>query len=265
MNAAMCVIINLSWRLVLTLTCCTIRFKSEGLEEFRQGITSSSGRPRICIQNHISFIDAVVGVTVFPASAAGDVKMMASNHLFNMPVIGTLAEAMGHLKVPFQTHDTKTDAPPPIDDRSDPLIPKKGSIANFHVDVDEMQKTLVEFEEWVTSGKIGAYFPEGRMNPNPAKLQMFRAGGFTLPTKVDCEIWCLVTLGNDSCWSRKGAVGGKPCKIALKAFRLCESSFALVNEAGGENPNVFLANAAQKRMQAELDKLVAEGWAKTQS
>merc|ERR1719433_236679 len=136
-----------------------------------------------------------------------------------MPVIGTFAQACGHLCVPFKSRGEN----------------------DFSVDKDKVAEVQRIMEEHVAAGNIGAWFPEGKLNTGDAtQLQTFRAGGFALPAKIDCEIWCVAHVGIGACWPASGTLGGKPCRIKVKYFRLCESSSALADTmpapSAGDDP-----------------------------
>merc|ERR1712039_296116 len=133
-----------------------------------------------------------------------------------------------------------------------------------------VQRTM---EDHVAAGNLGAWYPEGKLNTgNPCQLQTFRAGGFTLPAKIDCEIWCIAHVGNATCWHPKASVGGQPCHIKVKYFRLCESSFALADSmpkiASSDDPvrarSLYIAKCAQEAMQSVIDALLLDKWASVQ-
>jgi len=251
--------LTLMWRLMFSL-CFWIRFDCDGLDEFRKSMQGT--KPRILIQNHISFLDAMIGASCGPISTAWNQKSLGSDHLFKMPALGTIMQAWGHLCVPFKTQKTKQ-----ADSGNSGGDPSKrpGSVADFSVDKDKVARVMKEFEDHVASGGIGSWFPEGRMNPDPipSKLQTFRAGGFSIATNVDCEVWCMVTFGNEVCWPRKASLGGNPCRIGVKYFKLCDSTFEYFKKANidesddKKHQRLYIANEAQRLMQAEYD-LMAE-------
>ena len=60
---------------------------------------------------------------------------------------------------------------------------------------------------------------------------------------------------------------GKPCKIGVKFFRLCESSHGLLKELGADISDhhaatICLANTAHDRVQEHVNQLVADGYGK---
>lgn len=253
----------IGWKLTLMITCCVVSIKKTGADEVMKDLVAKDGKPRLIIFNHLSFFDTILITTMYPLSVVSQTKMMASEHLFRMPLIGTIVKGPGHFKVPFKNQETKK-----ADEGTEPQAPgKKGSVADFSVDKEAVAKVMEQFEEHVRSGKVGAWFPEGRLNPHPKTMQTFRAGGFALATHMDVAIYCGVFAGFEVFWHRKSALGGTPSNCAVHNFKLCDSSFDLVKELSDGKEDltekakcILIANHAQKRMQEERDRLVAEGW-----
>lgn len=223
-----------------------LSFQMTGIQDMRNGLNAAGGKPRCLLLNHLSFFDSILVTGLLPFHAISDMKTFAAGHVMKLPVVGTISTACGHLTVPFA--GTKD--------------------GDFSVDKEAVAKVQKEMDEHVRAGGIGCWFPEGQLNSGDGtKLMQFRAGGFHLPSSVDCEIWCVCALGNAVMWPRKAAVGGIRAKIGLTCFRLCESSLSLVEnvEATEGVPlerakALHLANLAQNRFQEELDKHVAGGW-----
>merc|ERR1712196_3022 len=95
---------------------------------------------------------------------------------------------------------------------------------------------------------------------DPCELQQFRAGGFAIPEEVDCEVWCIAFVGNSKCWPRDAAIGGFPCRIAVKLSCLCASSACFLKDAGLANADsrerqLHLARFAQERVQRDVLEL----------
>jgi len=231
----------------MKLACCWVRTRYDGLDEFREGMNESAGKPRCVLANHVSFLDSFLMLGCMPFSEIAGVKTMAAGHLLKLPFIGTICRACGHLIVPF----------------------KSSGDSDFSVDKEAAAEVQSLFQEHVADGGIGVWYPEGKMNTGDVtKLNIFRAGGFLLPAKIDCEIWCVAHLGNAACWPLSG-LGGKPCNIEAQFFRLCESSKDLADSMpapkAGEDllraRSIFLANQAQEAMQAAVDGIISEGWA----
>lgn len=247
-------IIGFGFQLTNLLSCCVLGRRIK-VDEMNASLSASPGKPRLVILNHLSFMDTILISSLISLRNISEVKMLAAEHLFNMPFIGLLVKSAGHLKVPFKTQATKKTGD------------EEGSVADFSVDKDQIQKVMDQFDNWVRDGHIGSWFPEGRMNPNPPVLQQFRAGGFALAVHTDCEIWCAVSAGLEVFWPRKSAVGGSPANVSLEAFCLCKSSHALIEELSAGKTDVddkqrgiLIANHAQHLMQERRDKIVAEGW-----
>lgn len=254
-----------SWTLMMWVCCCIVPIKKTGVDEVKKDMLAGNGKPRLMIFNHLSFFDTILICTIFPLSVIAQTKMMSSEHLFRMPLIGTIVKGPGHFKVPFKSQETKKEEAPA--EGAAPLN-ARGSVADFAVDKDEIAKVMAAFEAHVASGKIGAWFPEGRMNPHPKEVQQFRAGGFAIATHIDTAIYCGVFAGFEVFWNRKSALGGVPSNCAVHTFKLCDSSYALAKElAGGDDSKlsekekcVLIANHAQKRIQEERDRIVNDGW-----
>jgi len=231
----------LSWRFTFAL-CPWISIKLDGVQEMRQAIAQSAGRPRVILANHQCFLDTVLSVAILPLSQVGHVKMMVSSHLFKMPILGFLVRTMDHLCIPFTSRGAD----------------------DFSVDTEAAEKTMQQLEDWVKAGHIGGWFPEGRMNPgDPAHLSTFRAGGFGLASRNDVEIWLGVFVGNADCWPREAPVGGRPSRIHIRTMRVCASTADLLRNAGlGENVAderqrcIFLANHVQEMCQRETDSML---------
>lgn len=230
----------LMWRMLLACSCW-VRLDVEGLAEFRSKL-AQSGRPAVIVSNHASFMDTILLVTFMPLAQQAKIKMMVSSHLLNMPIIGTIATAMGHKAVPFKA---------------------TGADGTFELDKELMAKRQQELELHVASGGLAGWFPEGTMNRGDVReISTFRAGGFTLAVHVDVEIWCVAFHGNAACWPRTAPVGGRPCTIRARIFQLCESSHMYVRDAGVEvskerEASIHIANGAHEKVQAAVKELCA--------
>lgn len=229
-----------------TLFTPWVKIRREATAQLRSGLAAGRGKPRLLLMNHASFMDSFLVLGSLPYVDIADCRTMSASYLFNMPLVGGLAEGCNHLPVVFQSkHD-----------------------GDFSVDKDKAAEVQRKMNEHVRAGGIGAWYPEGAMNPgDPTKLQTFRAGGFGIATNIDCEIWCICYVGQAKCWPRKSQIGGKPANIGLTTFKLCPSSFELAKKAEvpegtdpGRAQSVFLANYAQEKMQNEMDALVQKGW-----
>lgn len=232
----------LAWRCTLCLSCW-IRRRMDGHAEFKAQF-GNAGRPTILITNHTSFLDTIQLVAAMPLNQVFKVRMMVSDFLLKMPALGTIVRAMGHIAIPFKGG--------------------KGS-DNMELDKDLLVERQKEFENHVMQGGIGAWYPEGKMGDS-TDLAQFRAGGFVLAVDNDVEIWCAAHVGNSVCWPRKATVGGRPCRIGFKLFKLCDSSHDFVKDAGDARARaVFLANASRDRIQQAVNELVADGFVASKS
>jgi len=202
----------------------------------------SSGRSCLIVGNHTSFMDTLVAVVANPLRNVGSVRMMVGNHLFRMPFLGTIVKAMGHESVPFKQDE---------------------ATQKWTLDKEEMAARMKDLEAHVDRGGHLAWFPEGALNlGDPHKVGMFRAGGFVIPVHIDVEIWIMAAVGNSVCWPPSSTVGGRPATMALKMFRLCESSHDFLSKLPDDEKerSVFLANTAHDRVQKFVDEFVAEGF-----
>jgi len=226
----------MGWRVALVL-CFWIGIRIEGAEAMRVNM-GSTGKPCIIVANHTSFLDTVLLVAFMPLAKVGKVKMMASSHLLEMPCIGRIVSAMGHLDVPSES--------------TEELMAERQQILEDHL----------------RRGGIAGWFPEGKMNPGDThKVQTFRADGMAMAVRVDVEVWCVAFVGNSRCWPRKAAVGGFPSRLGASIFRLCDSTHGLLEEAalpeGADDEqakSTYLANRAQAEIKTKVFALVADGF-----
>lgn len=244
---ARCLILmtSVSWRLAFFL-CRWIRLDIRGLREFREQL-GSTRRPAVLVMNHASNMDTVLSVPLAPLRRAHDFRLLTSSHIYNVPILHDIQEAQGHIPVPFKEALNQ---------------------ANYAVDSEKMNQEIDALEAYMRKGGIVTWFPEGNRNRDDARqLKQFRAGGFVLPARVDCEIWCFALAGTSDCWPVADVIGGKPARLGCTIFRLCGSSHELLADAdvpeGAESERakcLFLANLVQKRIQGEVDLLAAEGF-----
>lgn len=232
----------LAWRIAL-FCCCWIRTHVEGLAAFRSAL-GKSGRSPVIVANHASFMDTILLVTFMPLSQMAKIKMFISSHLLNMPLLGTICEAMGHMAVPFTSGDSR----------------------EFKVDKEKMAERMRELEAHVASGGCAGWYPEGTMNRVDTRdVQIFRAGGFVLAAHLDVEVWCVAFQGNTVCWPASAPVGGRPARIGVKISQLCESSHVHIAD-GKTDPCderaacLCLSNSSRERVQQAVSQLVEEGY-----
>jgi 1-acyl-sn-glycerol-3-phosphate acyltransferase len=233
------VLTALAWRCVFACSFW-IREEIDGLQELRTELKASN-TGAVIIANHLSFLDTILLVALMPVTEISRVKMFVSSHLLKIPLLSTIVKAMGHLVVPF----------------------KSAAEGKFEVDKDLMAERQAMLETHVKAGGIAGWFPEGAMNPgeNALEVAQFRAGGFSLAVNVDVPIWCVALVGNDRCWPRRAALGGRPSRIGVKVFKLCDHSTELAAKGGDSqrDQQVYLADLAHQKIQEAVDELSANG------
>lgn len=224
--------------------CCWISIKADGFADLRTTM-GTSGRPVLIIANHASFFDIVLITLLLPLQKLTKIKMLVSHKLFKAPGLGQIVYCMGHLGVPNYRPD------------NDEAREKFRSV---------MRARLEEFEEHVSAGGYGGWFPEGKLNPgDTSKLLRFRKGGFQPAVRIDAELWCITTCGNAVSWPGKGW-GGKPARIGARIHLLCDSTHSFLTAAGfppggnEEEACLFFAEQAQLSVQRFIDEFVAEGF-----
>lgn len=85
------------------------------------------------------------------------------------------------------------------------------------------------------------------MNKNPRTLQTLRRGAFALPIAHKKRIWGFVNVGCEKAWPARSPIGGFPCDIYVRAFKITDDASAF--------DNVSLAEHAGSVMQKNLDEL----------
>lgn len=251
-----------AWWLMMKFMCCILSLKKEGVDEANKALLENDGKPRLIMMNHNSFMDALCVATLMSSRVGGNMKAFASGHLFDMPFLGGISIGAGHFKIPFASQ--KTEKVEPTSDN----MKAQGSVADFSVDKDAVAESQKGFNDWVRSGHVGAWFPEGRLNPNPNVMQTFRAGGCKVAAEIDCQIYGICFAGFEVFWNRKAPVGGAPANCSIKAFKLCDSSFSLLKElAKGQYDSIdekekslLIANYAQAEFQKKRDEQNADPW-----
>lgn len=239
----------IAFRVVLCL-CCWIHIDVEGFEALDKDF-GASGRPTVMLANHTSLLDVILALAQLPIAKVGLVKMFVSNHLFEIPGLGLIVKAQGQIAVPFKT--------------------TKNELDKFELDAELMAERMKQLEEHVASGGTAGWFPEGRMNrKNPRQLEVFRAGGFTIPVQLDVEIWGCAFVGNPVCWPTDAPIGGKPAHIGMKMVQVCKSTHQCIANSDAANQDerhkcIFLANLAHDRLQQAVNELIQEGYEATDS
>lgn len=90
-------------------------------------------------------------------------------------------------------------------------------------------------------------FPEGQLNKTPRKIQTLRRGAFTLAIAHKKPIWGFINVGCEKAWPYTSAMGGFPCDIYVRAFK--------VTDDASKFDNIQLADHAGKIMQEQLDEI----------
>jgi len=92
-------------------------------------------------------------------------------------------------------------------------------------------------------------FPEGQLNRDPRKVQVFRRGSFQLALQHNVSIWGCCIRGCDITWPRYMAIGGLPARIEWKVWRIIDHCADL--------PIEDLTAKCQDEMQQAIDTLYA--------
>jgi len=237
LNKTIIAVFTVPTRIILFL-CCWIQIRTHGFDANNCKKMGSSGRPVLFVANHASLFDIFMLITVLPFSKVTNVKLLVSFKLFNIPFLGNLLYAMGHLPV---RNSCKTD-----------------DEALRRVTSGENENVIQEFIEHIQQGGHGGWFPEGRVNfKNPHQVLMFKKGGFAAAVDLDVEVWCISFIG---C-----GVPGTPARIGASISCLCDSTHSLLAEAGlsldksRDDCLMFLAGHSQATVQKGIDNLVTEG------
>jgi len=234
------------WRCAFAICSCWLRIDWEGAAALEEA--GKSGRPVFLAVNHASFLDIPVACVAMPWRLAGDGKtLMAHGHL-RLPFLGRLAEAVGHMPVPFKNTSTRGD---------------------FSVDKEKMASIMTQVDDHIRAGGHLGVFPEGDLNKDWKNLQRFRAGGLEVAIRHDMEVWALVIAGTADSWPEGEMVGGSPAQIRMCAKLLHSSAsesakHLAVPEAGIRAHAEALADDMHTSMQQMLNSVLvnsSEPWA----
>ncbi|CAK0796949.1 unnamed protein product, partial [Prorocentrum cordatum] len=228
--------ISKSWQLALRV-CCWLRVDASGLRPLED---AGGGERRLFIcANHASYMDTVLICAYMPRHLVGEAKtLMARKHL-GMPVLGRIANHVGHMPVPFTS----------------------SSRGNYAVDKAKMAELMANVDRCIEGGGHLAIFPEGDLNPEPDVLLPFRAGGMDICIRHDMEVWAWVMTGQADCWPVDAAIGGRPSSIQLRAERLHHSAREAAARLAGPGADareqaIALAADLRARMQGMLDEML---------
>lgn len=224
------------WRVAFRL-CCWIRVETAGLAALRHA--GKSGRRVFMAVNHTSWLDTPVACAFLPDHLVGDTKtLMARGHL-KLPILGRLANAIGHLPVPFTSRER----------------------GDMSVDRERLAETMERTEAHLRAGGHLALFPEGDLNPEWHNLLPFRAGGIELAINFDMEVWGWTVAGAADCWPCTATLGGSPCVIRNKAVLVYPSAKDAAERIAGADADLktqarALADDLRGKMQRSLDELL---------
>lgn len=233
---------HFSWRWALRLCGCWIRIT------FNRDKEAPSGLSMVYVANHQSFLDAMLMTAFSPSSTVAKIRMLASAHLMAFPGLSAIICACGHVLIP--------------------VVRNKECEAEMCTRGEQIRQRMELYKHHVQRGGHASWFPEGRLNRgDPTKLELFRAGGFSVATELDVEVWCVAIVGASLCWPPTARIGGRPAKIHVRQFRLCASSHDFLRAAGvsaeqagddGTNAKIYLAKTAQDAIQAAVDEMVSK-------
>jgi len=221
------------WSIALRI-CFWIRLEDSGLKRLQEAGTR--GRQVFMAINHVSWLDTPLVCAHMPDHLIGDAKtLMAKLHL-GLPILGRLAQAIGHMPVPFLSNKS------------------------FNVDKQKLAKTMDRLNAHLAAGGHLAIFPEGDLNAKWHTLLPFRAGSLELCIRYDMEVWGWVFAGTADCWPSTVALGGSPAAIRTSAAMLYASAKAAAQNLAGPDADlrtqaVALAGDMRSRMQRSLDEL----------
>lgn len=98
-------------------------------------------------------------------------------------------------------------------------------------------------------GQFDDSFPEGQLNRNPRQIQTLRRGAFSLPIKHARAVYGFVNVGCERAWPHGAAMGGFPCEIDVRLFK--------VTDDASKYNNIELAELAGREMQRTMDAIHA--------
>jgi len=163
----------------------------QALKQLGKSLDSSNKRPVFLLANHSSFFDTMLTVHLLGWKTLMKTRTYMKADLFNIPFLSAICKGCGH----FPVHFTSAEAD------------------KFSADKQKMDAMQPMVDAHLDKGGLLAFFPEGRMNPTPDKLDSFRYGGFQKALACDASIWLMVYVNNSVTWPAKDMVGGGPAKI----------------------------------------------------
>eukprot|EP00467_Chlorarachnion_reptans_P006016 CAMPEP_0114519442 /NCGR_PEP_ID=MMETSP0109-20121206/19006_1 /TAXON_ID=29199 /ORGANISM="Chlorarachnion reptans, Strain CCCM449" /LENGTH=258 /DNA_ID=CAMNT_0001700183 /DNA_START=59 /DNA_END=835 /DNA_ORIENTATION=- len=210
---------------------------SKGWTRIRKSL--SRGKSVFLLVNHVSRLDGLLMAMVAPMDVTAKCKTLMNITLFRQFLVGRIWELCGHLPVYFKSDEH----------------------GKFKVDQEKQAVVSKELREFMETGKILIFCPEGQINKEPRTLQPFRRGSFRLPTELKMDIWAFTTHNAHVTWPKKAAFGGVPTTLNYTLTKIHDGDSASVPE----DPNseefkatyIKLAASCQKAMQVEVDKFYA--------
>ncbi|CDF32362.1 unnamed protein product [Chondrus crispus] len=201
--------------------------KLRGLPELEQAWAqmAAEGAAPFVIANHNSKLDSLLITALLPTWLGPRMRSLIKLALFSEPLFGGICTAVGHFPVYF-----------------------KGSKAgDFGVDKEAQGKVAVAMDKFLREDGGLLIFPEGQLNKTPRKIQTLRRGAFNLAIAHKKPIWGFINVGCEKAWPYTSAMGGFPCDIYVRAFK--------VTDDASKFDNIQLADHAGKIMQEQLDEI----------
>jgi len=226
----------------LALSCCFwMRRDCAGLSPL-QG-AGLDGRGVYLCTNHVSYLDTILVCCSLPWHLVPDLKAVMVRWILKAPVVGRLANAVGHLPLPFKATVPGSD---------DWGMDRSADVAAY----------LQRIEDHVAAGGHLGVFPEGKLNKEWLTLLQFRAGGFEIAIRHDMEVWALVMAGVADAWPAYQLMGCGPADMSFSAVMIASSARALGvqlagKEASMKEQGIAIANHSRELMQESLNQLVA--------
>jgi 1-acyl-sn-glycerol-3-phosphate acyltransferase len=237
--AGVCCVLHGFWWNIAFRMCPWIRRRHFNLELLDD--VGKSGKPVFILGNHVNFLDCPMYMACLPwfslvwksrcfYASALDQKLplffLLSQSCKNIPVFFKDGGRHGE----FKTHKEMAD------------VTERALMYN------------IDHKMYVS------YFPEGKTNPEPRKLQPYRWGAFSKAIELDAELWSFLHAGHDEVWPREDNLGGLPAVCYGRVDRLAPDGVkALMKELGmKEGDTKALAEYCQAQMQTHLDDMFAE-------
>eukprot|EP00927_Polykrikos_kofoidii_P050704 TRINITY_DN44599_c0_g1_i1.p1 TRINITY_DN44599_c0_g1~~TRINITY_DN44599_c0_g1_i1.p1 ORF type:complete len:312 (-),score=74.99 TRINITY_DN44599_c0_g1_i1:48-983(-) len=166
--------------------------KMDALDAEAKASTGNEKRkPLFLLSNHTSFLDSVLFCAKTPFRPLFRFRAYMDVHLYKLPILGTIAHAIGHFPVYF----------------------KSSQDGVYSVDTAKMELVDKDVNTHIENGGWLSFYPEGAINKEPDTLLPFRFGGMKKALDFDARLISFVAVGNQNTWPKKAKVGGLPCRI----------------------------------------------------